>query len=284
MNTDRRRFVGWLVVVGAFTACMPGPPPPVYEVHRAALVPPPLPPAWSGALRGPFGISVADSTLLYLGVPEKVADDVSSLHVARTVLQTALRGRPLEWLELRLPFETAIGAGAIATNESSLATPDVSWGGGLGIGLYFDILDVAYVGLVTDLLFYEIGSHNLALCVANCAAGSSEENYKSEILAVGVLSLLGGWHDDHWRVFGALTFRNHPTNLGQSREVAGSRWELQGELNGGPAYLTLSAGFDVAPLPWLSLFLAIHQPIALEDVPLTYAPIVSGGVDVFIPD
>ncbi|MBI5488114.1 MAG: hypothetical protein HY905_12345 [Deltaproteobacteria bacterium] len=277
-----RTFATFAVLLAPATACVPSPPPPVYDVHRAALVPPPLPPAWSGALRGPFGATIADSTLLYLGVPEKVADDISSLHVARTVIQTALRGRPLEWLELRIPFETALGAGAIATNEAGLATPDVSWGGGAGVGLYFDILDVAYVGVVADLLFYEIGSHNLAVCLRNC--GADQENYDSQVLAVGILSLLAGWHDEHWRVFGGLTFRNHVTNLGRSEEVASGDWELQGELNGGPPYLTLSAGFDVAPLPWLSVFLAVHQPIALEDVPLTYAPIISGGLDVFIPD
>ena len=52
----------------------------------------------------------------------------------------------------------------------------------------------------------------------------------------------------------------------------------------GSWYGTFVAGGEFRIMDGLALFLAFHQPVALDDAGPSHGPILTGGIDGWIPD
>jgi hypothetical protein len=229
-----------------------------------------------------LAVTAAESVATWARLPDLPANLPSSLVVSRSALETTLRFRPGSGpVEIRLPLETVFAGGAMRSVANGLPPPAASLAFGAGAAVSFDVGGGAYLGFLVDGMLLSTASPFLVMSPDDGSPGSYSTGQDDLLIGLGRLAVLAGWHDERWRLFGTVTLRNQPA-LDVERSRTYPEEETAG-IDGGPAFLIWTLGLDVAVLSWLSLHLLVHQPVCVESSVFAYAPIVTGGIDVFVP-
>jgi hypothetical protein len=269
------------IVVSVATATATAAAAPLGRSYGTVLVPPPIPAPWSGAPRGRFGLTVAESTLTGLPEAHDAPATEASSWIARATLELALRIGLGHDAELRFPVELAFPAGALESNAAGFVRPGpVGGAAGVGFAVAPRLGRGFRLGVLFEMFMAWVPDDIVVLCAAECEPGSFAE---SSGIDLGVLlrgEVLLGWERDGWRLFGAVSVRNQPGGI---EEPSGEVASPPRNVPFGTAYMTFTLGCDLQLVDGLAFFVAVHQPVALGADGTLHAPILTGGLDGWIP-
>jgi hypothetical protein len=136
-----------------------------------------------------------------------------------------------------------------------------------------------YLGLSFEAMFSAIPSHIKATPEGG---GPTEEWEETEVVGMVRGGLVLGYDFGTWRLFGSLSGRNHPTNLGSSQQTVVSTSEIDPEVEFGRGYMIAGGGAEIDLGRSLSLLLHVYEPFGFKDVDVVYAPIVGVTVDLHV--
>ncbi|MBN2494210.1 MAG: hypothetical protein JXR96_06445 [Deltaproteobacteria bacterium] len=276
--TTRPIAILLLAACGLAAACMP---PPVYEVHRAALVQPPSPPMWSGRTK-PTGFTMGNSSVVWKDCPERSSGSESGLFVSGTQFDGNLHIDlgPSGTVSLWIPLSYGLEHGAFAAAPGLTERPDHgTLSGGVGVGLTFPLGDLFYLGTSIETQLALIPTRVVAHCVENCTYAQDSNKVDSELVPVLRWSLAGGVDFDFIRIFAGIGLRNHPSNVQISYDVTYCPECIDGEVEFGPIYGLAGLGVEVDVCDILTILAQIYQPFPLYQDDLIYGPIAGVAVD-----
>ncbi len=277
MRTLRRRLPAVMSLLAA-THCASGNLP----GYGTTLVSAPIAPAWAGPVRQHFAWSAAGAVVSGARLPNLVPSTGSSIAVPRGVLETAIRFRPHRGpVEVRIPFELSLGAGSLLSGNTGVPVAEAAYAWGLGAGIWLDEYDGgAYWGGLIDLMLFYGTTRSVIPALEEGPPGAFRTSEDQVTLWLVRATLLGGWRFDRWRVFAGVTLRNVPAleDVSGDEGAAPSR----ARIDGGPAFLIWSVGFDVAVTDWLTLYFSVQEPLCVESLDHGYTPVLGGGFDVGI--
>jgi hypothetical protein len=255
---------------------------PVRHALGTTLVPPPVAAPWSGGPHGPAGLTVASSTLTTLLDTADTAETGPAPWIARTMLELALRFRLGGIAEVRLPVELDFAQGALEPRDSGLPTPGPLGGGaGLGVAVSPELSDSFYLGFLFEMLLVAVPTDVVELCAGACEPGSFSRTTGGALGPLLRGTVLAGWKSERWRAWGGVSFRNQPGGID---ELLSEDDAPVGSVSFGSGFATFVAGGEYRVVEGLALFLAVQQPVAFDREGPWHGPIVTGGIDGWIPD
>ncbi|HOX45208.1 MAG TPA: hypothetical protein PK668_16555 [Myxococcota bacterium] len=284
--TSKSLFLALGVACGSVWATGCGVPP-VYRVERAALVPPPAPPLWSGRTQ-PIGFGAGNSSVVWKDPPRRDAGSRSGLYVSGIQFDGNLHFDlgPSGRLALWVPLSYGLSERAFAAAPCLVDTPS----GGVttaGVGVaYTQIFDEHwYLGMSLETMLFFVPSHVHTTCVANCdpflPAETDEED--TSVVPVLRLGLAGGVELWVFRIFAGFYLRNHPTNVQVTHTVTYVPSAEDGDVEFGPLYAVLGLGVEAEIGPYVSVLAQLFEPLPLYEHDVIYGPIVGALIDVHAP-
>jgi len=279
-------FLLGLVVTGCVLAagCAPAP---IYRVERAALVPPPSPPLWSGRTQT-LGFGAGNSSVVWKDPPRRDPDSASGLYVSGVQFDGNLHFDlgPSGRLALWVPLSYGLSERAFAAAPCLVETPS---GGvttaGVGIAYTQYLGERWYLGMSLETMLSFVPSHVRTTCVANCDPWLPASTDKQDTSVVPVLrtGLVGGVELWVFRLFAGFYLRNHPTNVQVTHAMTYVPSAEDGDVEFGPLYAVLGLGLEAEIGPYVSLIAQLFEPLPLYEHDIVYGPIVGAMIDVHAP-
>jgi len=251
----------------------------VYRVQTASFVPiPALPPPPS--TRGDADLYLGDNTVAFMSRPNLAPNENAGLYLPRTQLDAAVSFHPGgSSTGGRLVYRHAFSGGAFEAAPTTLPNPNTdAFAPGLGLSLHADLGADGQFGLdvIADLMLASIPSFVRVTCVEGaCTPGEivDEHTQRDEVfLASGAVFMTYTWNQRS-RIFVALAFQNHPTNIGDFETIDRTP---EVEPDEGPVNFLVGAGADIVLTDWLSLVPQIQTSVTAR--PVRYGPIFGIGL------
>jgi len=271
--------LGMLGVLWALEGC--GPPPHMYCIRRAALVPVPAPslrPARQAT--GYLEADVSSETLSYARPPKKLEGRNVGLYVPREQLAGHLLVSPIRFLTFGLSFEAGFPQNAVPISRGLIQPPNSAIGGaGFHFGLDFKVNQKVTLSFACDAWPYWIRSRiayfDMGTEGGSCdglpdpktwpqMAKSTRTFLTRAQLGVGIAL---GW--SYLSV--AAGVRNQPYNRDATREIQMDPGEIDPHILQ-VVYPYIAINWEIEATSWLGVGLTIYQPLNFD--PVIYAPVI----------
>ncbi len=258
----------------------------VTEVHRAAYVPLPQPPMRSGAPSEGRSLLSAGAMLLSGQKPVEgtqqvtIDQDTYSIttgaanYVPRSQTNLNWRYRVSRNFDIGLSGEWGVSAGKLKTykDDVNLEPKGNVVGIGLSMGYNFNIDREWSVALATEFLSYSVPYARQSITNGI----SSPVEYGNESVGVFSFSILPRLNLGNAKIFGGVTFRNHPTAPKVEIYANELHYAFDNNVDAGNFYTILTVGAEFLLAPELRLLVMAFQPITTD--PVQYYPMFGLGL------
>jgi hypothetical protein len=270
--------IALLVLPAVLGACTSA----TWQIQRAALVPTPTPPMWSGRM-APHGIALGSETVVWAKPPSVSPDAGVGLYVPRVNLDSNFRIRLGENWALWVPMAYGLSETAFDTLGTQIECPSggVFTGGGLGVAASYFLTHGLYLGMSFEAMFSAIPSHIKAK-TEHQSWDEAKEWEETELIGMVRGGLVLGYDFGSWRIFAGLSARNHPTNLGSSQQTVTWTSEIEPEVDFGHLFMIAGGGVEVDLGRTVSLMFHAYEPFGFRDLDIVYAPILGVMVDLHV--
>ena len=269
-------------------------PKPVYEVHHAALVPPPAPPMWSGKTRH-SGISHGNSSVLWSSAPSQAVEGDAGLYVASIQADGTIHVDlgPSGQVAIWVPFSYGLPDYAFSIKPCLIDKPKGgTFTGGIGLAAWTPITGPWYIGFSLETLLTYIPTRIVATCTENCENASTQfvDNDDWTVKPTLRFGLASGLDFDWVRIFVGFNIRNHHMNK-EGRTVATRTPDNIGNtVEFGRTFVLLGGGVEVDLGRHVSLLAQVYKPFDTSNSrtagvsnTIHYGPIVGASLDVHFP-
>jgi hypothetical protein len=180
---------------------------------------------------------------------------------------------------MRADWLLGFSADAQALAGTALPNPGGEvWGLGLGVTGRFDEPGEAwFVDVSADMIMLSVPSHIRVTCVEPCGTVPFEDDQRDSVPLLSLGAVAGYRVAPEVALVFSTGLRNHPTNSASFSSV-----EADANVSMGPTNWLVGVGAQFRVTPWLALSPMVQLPVTAN--PVRYAPILTLGVNVTMPD
>lgn len=256
------------------------------EVHRAAYVPLPQPPMRSGAPSEGNSLLSVGAMLLSGQKPVESVQQITvdqdnysittgaANYVPRSQTNLNWRYRITQNFDMGISGEWGVATGKLKTykDDLNLEPKGNVVGIGLSMGYNFNINHQWSLALATEALTYSIPYARQSITNGL----TSPVEYGNENVGVFSFSILPRINMGTTKLFGGVTFRNHPTAPKVEYYANELHYAFDDNVDAGNFYTVITVGAEFLLAPELRLLVMVFQPITTD--PVQYFPMLGVGL------